>query len=41
MEFGADARWRKELLELGRERSGLMAAYWKEYCTAYDAGDLG
>ena len=41
MEFGADTRWCKELLELARERSDVIAGYWKEYCGAYDAGDLG
>jgi uncharacterized protein (DUF2252 family) len=37
-DFGADARWCKQLLGLARQRSRLMTGYWQEYCVAYDAG---
>lgn len=40
-DFGADAAWNKDLVELARQRSRLMTGYWKEYCGAYDEGMFG
>lgn len=36
--FGKDSRWRQPLLELARQRSLLMAQYWRAFSLAYDDG---
>lgn len=38
MEYGADAAWSDDLLELARQRSKLIDGYWSDYCAAYDDG---
>ena len=37
-DFGTRDAWPDDMLELARQRSQVISGYWKEYCSAYDAG---